>query len=239
MDNRTEPLPGGAWRIEVAPSTNAYLIARDGRGDEEGLVLIDTGTRAAGPRLVRSVRLLGFDPRRIDQVALTHWHRAHAGSAARLAASSASPMIRAGAADAAVLSGAAPPAAGRRTRTGRALQARPRLPDRTDATAIEDGEECAPGLRAIAAPGHTAGHLAFWLPRAGLLLAGDAIHHVLRCSAGPRSWHADLDAGARTLRRLADLEPAVVACGHGPPVRKAASARLSDLADRASAALVP
>lgn len=235
MDNRTEPLPGGVWRIEVAPLTNAYLVARDGSSDAEGLALIDTGTRASGPRLVRSVRMLGLDPLRIDEVLLTHWHPGHAGSAARLAASSAEPRVRAGAEDAAVLSATAPPATGRRSRAGRLVQARLGPPDPVAVVPLDPDAEPLQGVRAVPAPGHTAGHRAYWFPATGLLLAGDAASHVLGCSARPRAWCADLDAAADSLDRLARLDPAIVAFGHGPPLRRSAASRLRRLARRWSA----
>jgi hypothetical protein len=60
MDNRTEQLPDGVWRVEVGYSINVVVLANDGHGD--GLPIVDTGRRQDSPWLVRSVRMLGFDP---------------------------------------------------------------------------------------------------------------------------------------------------------------------------------
>lgn len=234
MDNATEPLAAGVWRIEVGTFTNAYLVARDGAGDGAGLVLVDAGSHRKGPRLVRSIRLLGFDPLAIDTLLLTHWHADHAGSAARFAASSASPSIRVRPPDDAVVAGREAPRITHRGRLRRLLHLG--LPRPTSVTTIPlvDGEAHPGGLEVVAAPGHTRGHTAFWLPHRGVLLAGDALFGVLRASPGPRLLAADPDAVATTLRRLADLDPAVVAVGHGPPLRRFPARRLAALADRAA-----
>jgi len=69
-----------------------------------------------------------------------------------------------------------------------------------------DGE-VAPGIHAIAAYGHTPGHLAFHLESRGkrLLFWGDCAHHEVASLAHPE-WHAlfdmDKEAGARTRRRI-------------------------------------
>ena len=237
MDNRTEPLVPGVWRIETGTFVNAYLIARDGSSDADGLLLLDTGGPRSGPRLVRSIRMLGFDPTRIDEVLLTHWHRDHAGSAARFAASSAEPEVRAGRADLPVVADGRAPGSGRGTHLGRLLQPRLPRPAPTPATALDAGEPACPGAHVIAAPGHTLGHRALWLPEHGALLAGDAVYNLWRLSIGPTSLISDLDAVPKTLAELSRLDPAVLACGHGPPVRSRAGRRLGRLADQAAARL--
>jgi glyoxylase-like metal-dependent hydrolase (beta-lactamase superfamily II) len=231
VDNRTEPLGGGVWRIEVAASTNAYLVARDGTGDRDGLVLVDTGTHASGPRLVRSVRMLGFDPRRIDEVVLTCWHPWHAGSAARFAASSARPVLRAGRQDADAAGGRCP--ATRATRPSGLLRGTRRRPAPVHVQALDAGKPTPYGMVAIPAPGPTTGHHAFWFPATGLLLAGDVVRNLPLLWTGPRALHDEPGVLPDTLGRLADLTPSVVACGHGPPVRRDAAARLRKAARRA------
>lgn len=109
MDNRTTQLADGVWLVEVGLFTNALVVANDGHGDREGLTLVDTGRASDGARLVRSVRMLGFDPRALRDVLLTHWHAAAAGAAARFAASSAAPAVWCAAEELAVVRGAVPP----------------------------------------------------------------------------------------------------------------------------------
>jgi glyoxylase-like metal-dependent hydrolase (beta-lactamase superfamily II) len=241
VDNRTEQIADGVWRVEVAYATNAFVLADDGRGDAAGLTLVDTGWRSGGPRLVRSVRMLGLDPRAIGRVLLTHWHADHAGSAARFARSSAAATVAVGEGDHAVVTGEEPaPYAAVPTgwtsrlgrllaRTGAIAPAEP-VPE---ATALADGAVLDGGVEVVAAPGHTPGHSAFWLPERGVLLAGDAVWNTWVTWTGPRLSCSAIPAIPATLERLAAIDPDVLAVAHGPPLRDGAGARLRRLADRA------
>lgn len=244
MDNHTERLAEGAWRIEVGPSVNAFVLANDGRSDREGLTLVDTGFARSGPRLVRSIRLAGLNPAAIRDVLLTHWHRDHTGSAARFTRSSAAPRICAGAGDVAVITGEvanphriAPP--GDVTRVGRraGLLSRPGEPV-GEVTPLQGGErlDIAGGLVVVATPGHTAGHLSFHLPREGLVLAGDAVLNIFWLSSGIPAMQSARRSQGGSLRRLAGLNAALLAPSHGPPVRRRIAERLLRLAEKADRA---
>jgi glyoxylase-like metal-dependent hydrolase (beta-lactamase superfamily II) len=235
VDNRTEQLAEGVWRVEVGFYINAFLVANDGRGDAEGLTIVDTGFTHHGSRLVRSIRLLGLDPRTTTDVLLTHWHRDHAGSAAKLARSSAHPRVAVGRADLAVVRGHARPrdtlgaaGAGARlmARTGLAPPAEP-VPD---AGPLDDGQRLpASGIEVVTTPGHTPGHCAFLLPDRGVLLAGDAVFNVWRLVRGSRLACADVAARDATIRALAARDFDVLAMAHGPAVTHATKDRLARL----------
>lgn len=236
MDNHTEQLADGVWRVEVGAYVNAFVLANDGRTDAEGLTVVDTGYRRSGPRLVRSIRLAGLDPRSVGDVLLSHWHVDHAGAAARFARSSAAPTIWVGEADRAVVTGeAAPPRPGRTEATalGRLFARSVRSPEPVArARGLADGQRLAAGggLRVIAAPGHTPGHCAFWLPDRGVLLAGDAVFNVWFLSRGPRFTCSLLPAVPGTLQRLGRLDYATLAMAHGPPLTRRAPERVAALA---------
>lgn len=241
MDNRTEQLADGVWRAEIGYYVNAFVLANDGRGDGGGLTLVDTGRAPHGARLVRSVRMLGLDPRTITDVLLTHWHRNHAGSAAAFHRSSAAPRVRVGLRDLPILRGdvepadALPPggasAAGRRlTRAG--LIGRPAPVPQAESISGGDRLEVAGGLDVVEAPGHTPGGCAFLLPERGVLLAGDAACNVWFLSRGPRLVCSKVPSVPATLRYLAGLDFGVLAVGHGPPVIARARERLAGLAER-------
>jgi glyoxylase-like metal-dependent hydrolase (beta-lactamase superfamily II) len=234
VDNRTEQLADGLWRVEVGFLVNAYVIANDGRSDGEGLTLVDTGTAAGGPRLVRSLRMLGLDPRAAALALLTHWHSDHAGSAARFAASSAGTRVQAGAVDLPVVTGAqAPPSPdpSRSTRLARAFARTAKPPRPTPGATPLDGD-IPGGLQVVPTPGHTLGHVSFWLPDQGVLLAGDAVMNLWRLVASPAPLTADRTAARASVRTLAALPVGTLAVGHGPPVTRHARRRLEALAER-------
>lgn len=236
MDNRTEQLADGVWRIEVMTYVNAYVLANDGHADTEGLTLVDTGGARSGPGLVRSIRLMGLDPRAVGDVLLTHWHADHAGSAARFAQSTAAPQVWVGEADLPVVREGRrppPPTGADATLLGRAVARFNRLPGATPSSkGLADGTRLEPcgGVQVVATPGHTRGHVVFLLPGRGVLLAGDALFNVLLLSRGPRCLRSVRSAEQASLRRLADLEYEILAFGHGPPVLERARERIAALA---------
>lgn len=95
----------------------------------------------------------------------------------------------------------------------------------------EDGS--VPGLegwRWIPTPGHSPGHVSFFRDSDRVLIAGDAFATTKQESAlavlsqrpelhGPPAFYTmDWDAAQLSVGRLADLQPNVVACGHGMPM---------------------
>lgn len=235
MDNRTEQLADGVWRVELAFWVSAFVLANDGHGDAGGLTLVDAGTRGAAPRLVRSIRMLGFDPRAVSDVILTHWHVDHTGGARRFAESSAAPRVWIGAEDRAVVTGEARPrdvaadaSALARLLHRRVYQAPEPVPD---VAVLDDGRvhPAAGGARVVAAPGHTAGHLALHLPERGVLIAGDAVMNLGRFGPSPGFLNSARSRAGASLARLAALEFDVLAMMHGPPLERRAKQRLAAL----------
>ncbi len=239
MDNKTERLAPGVWRVEVAALTNAFVLAADGSGDAAGLTLVDCGTRTSGPRLVRSLRMLGFDPTAVTNIVLTHWHADHMGSAARFVSSSAAPAVSAGRADAPAVRGdnpwphrTAPP--GEVSRVGRLLQrmARPG-PAVSSVECLDEGDVLAwaGSARVLATPGHTAGSISLLMP-SGVLIAGDAMMNLGGLTRGFGPFRSARSCEQTTLQRLAAEEFDVLAVGHGPPVVTDARRRVQRLARR-------
>jgi glyoxylase-like metal-dependent hydrolase (beta-lactamase superfamily II) len=75
---------------------------------------------------------------------------------------------------------------------------------------IKAGDDVVSGIRSLAAPGHTPGHLAFMLESDGknMLFWGDCAHHQVASLARP-DWHcvfdSDKEQGAATRKRIYDL----------------------------------
>lgn len=64
----------------VRPRLDAsHLIVGEG-----GVAFVDTGTSHSVPRLLAALAALGFDPRQVEYVLLTHIHLDHAGGAGKL-----------------------------------------------------------------------------------------------------------------------------------------------------------
>lgn len=89
----------------------------------------------------------------------------------------------------------------------------------------------APGWRWLPTPGHAPGHVSLWREGDRTLIAGDAFVTTAQESGfsalsqfptevrrPPAYYTPDWDAARASVRRLADLRPALAATGHGTPM---------------------
>ena len=146
----------------------------------EPSVLIDCGMRWQGRNILRALRGAGVDPHSIGLIALTHWHIDHTGSAPAVRIATGA-TVAAHRADAPFIEGTAPPRKpdlhGESGRFARWLLAKLYRPTTVDRL-LEDGDVLdEAGLRVVATPGHTPGHVCYYLPTARALFAGDALMH--------------------------------------------------------------
>jgi glyoxylase-like metal-dependent hydrolase (beta-lactamase superfamily II) len=87
-----------------------------------------------------------------------------------------------------------------------------------------------PGWRWIHTPGHTPGHVSFFRDGDRVLIAGDAfvttrqesflsvVMQRVELNGPPRYYTSDWEASKLSVQRLADLQSAVLATGHGLPL---------------------
>ena len=105
-------------------------------------------------------------------------------------------------------------------------------PSAVPAQSLHDGDLVG-SLRVIATPGHTPGHLSLLDTRDGTLIAGDAYHTVGGVTVVSErrlffpfpalaTWHAG--TAVASARRLAELDPARLAPGHGRVVENPGAA---------------
>ncbi|TDI36524.1 MAG: MBL fold metallo-hydrolase [Acidobacteria bacterium] len=152
-----EPLPG-IWCVQHRPSKSAAYIIKT----FPGAVVIDTGPDATASSLMMGLQEARVGLSSVRLVALTHWHFDQSAGAAALHARSGT-RVRYAEAEALFL-------------TGQKETARQRHPKISPIAAdgfVTDGEKLEGSLEAIATPGHTEGHMAYYLEARALLFAGD------------------------------------------------------------------
>lgn len=164
----------------------------------EQLVLFDTGLNPAG--ITEALKAAGYEPEQVDLVVLTHMHGDHIGG---------------------LMEGETPTFPNAAYATGRVeydawaamenekfnSNMRP-LAEKTKM--MEDGDSGFSGHTAMAAFGHTPGHMVHMLESEGqsLLIAADFANHYVWSLAHPE-WHVsfdmDKDKATETRKRLLDM----------------------------------
>ncbi len=198
-------------------TANACLLVRP------RVVLFDSGLPGDGPHVLQYLREVGLSPADLELIALTHGDAGHAGAAPWLRRNSGA-RIAASAETALRLSQPSPPGMlqfGWRLALGA-------IGRRSEAFAVDEvlepGQEIA-GFQIIATPGHAEGHLAFFRPADGVLIAGDAVRVSGLDLLAPAFWDADSELQARvSVCQLADLPVHLLVAGHGPPYREPGAA---------------
>lgn len=185
--------------------------------DEGGSrTLIDTG--AAG-----SLRVLGDRVAGLERILLTHCHTDHCGSAAELRVATGAEVV-AGIGDTPVISGAmvAPRPVFEAWEVPIYERVSVGLPWVAPAVPVDrevSGGEILPfggGAEIIAAPGHTAGSIAVYLPRDRVLFSGDTIANVGGVMLG--TFNQDRATTVESFRMLAELDVETACFGHGEPI---------------------
>ncbi|MCH7810201.1 MAG: MBL fold metallo-hydrolase [Chloroflexi bacterium] len=199
---------------------NAYMLA-----EENGLTLIDSGLRSSERRLWKAIARIDRQPSDVNHVLVTHHHADHVGSLAAVKkASGAQAYVHP--LDAPVVAGEKPrPAANRASIIGRLFgRMILRLPQNNPEPVpadheISDGDELpmGGGVRVIHTPGHTAGHVSFFVERhGGILFVGDAAANMLGRIGKPLLiFTEDMDETKASMRKLAELEFDTACFGHG------------------------
>lgn len=207
---RLKQIAGNVWQISVMPrqSINAYLI---------GDTLVDAGIKFSARGLLRALK--GRD---LSSHVLTHAHPDHQGASKAICEARNIPLWCHAREQRAAESGNAvmsyPHPAGVMARLQQSTMSGPGCPV---TRLIGEGDEVA-GCQVIETPGHSPGHISLWREADRLLIAGDACvgmnllttRHGLGLPLADAT--ADMNAAKASLRKLAGLNPAKVAFGHGP-----------------------
>ncbi|MGA2110921.1 MAG: MBL fold metallo-hydrolase [Anaerolineales bacterium] len=203
---------------------NPYLVICP-----EGLTLVDTGLPGSQRRILRYIARLGYQPADLKRILITHADLDHVGGLAALKAASGA-KVYAHPIEAEAI------AAGRSSRELKPRNLLTRLTFRLTSQLVRvspmqvdgflnDGQELPElgGLRVLATPGHTPGHVSFFSESTGVLFSGDSIvsrGQALRGSQGANTW--DQAKADSSLKTQAALGARIVCPGHGPVVLNAA-----------------
>ncbi|MGI5940319.1 MAG: MBL fold metallo-hydrolase [Thermoleophilia bacterium] len=215
-----EPVTEHVYRVDVG-ALDVYLIVIS-----EGITLIDAGFPGTMAIIEEVVHSLGYSADEVHDILITHCHPDHAAGLAEVKRGTGAKVWM-------------HPADAELVRIGQAFrpyQISPgehnrifveevisRSPETFEPVSVdhevEPGKDIpvAGGIRAIATPGHTAGHLAFlWPGDGGVLFVGDAAKNE-RCLE-PAPIYEDFSRGLESLRGLAAYEFEVVCFSHGAPL---------------------
>jgi glyoxylase-like metal-dependent hydrolase (beta-lactamase superfamily II) len=208
-------LAPGVWQLRGRPpnAINVYLV---------GDVLVDAGTPGARKRILRELRDVT-----VATHVITHAHPDHFGSSHAVCEALGLPLWT-GEHDAEAIETATPVPSD--TAVGRVLAKAKMPPAHPVARRLREGDEVADFV-VLDAPGHSPGQIALWREDDRTLIAGDVFFNFPRIGAPPDFLTVDPRQNRASMRRLAELRPALALFGHGPPLR--------DPARLASAAKTP
>jgi hydroxyacylglutathione hydrolase len=221
-----ERVADGVWLLQgdLRKSMNVYFIEEEG-----GVVQFDAGSRA----MTKKARAAGEQLGGLKRIVLGHAHADHRGTAPGLDA----PIfchpdeVADAESDAAI----APYMDISELPTRIARTAYPFLLRHWDGGAVKiagtisEGDEVA-GFRVIHFPGHAPGLIGLWRERDRVALVSDVIYLIDSARMGKPlppgeasvphpAWAWDHAQAKQSVRKLAALEPAVVATGHAEPLR--------------------
>lgn len=191
-----------AWERVSLGFVSAYVLVRN-----DLAAVVDTGVDGSAGAIEEALSAVGLSWEAVGHVILTHLHPDHVGSLRDVLVAAPDAVAYAGAEDIPSISSPRP------------------------ITAVGDGDDVF-GLRIIATPGHTAGHISVLDPAGGLLVAGDALNGADGggvTGVNPR-FTDDVDTADDSIRKLATLRFDTVVFGHGEPVEGNASDQVAALA---------
>jgi glyoxylase-like metal-dependent hydrolase (beta-lactamase superfamily II) len=203
---------------------NPYLLI-----DPSGLTLIDAGMPGSHRKILQYINNLGYNPKDLQRIIITHADFDHVGGLAALKAATGA-RVHAHALESDAIAGghSSRPLNPRSALVKFLFDTMARLfkptPVEVDGF-LTDGQSfpVLESLCVLETPGHTPGHISLILPTAGILFSGDSIVSEktgLRGSSGANTW--DQIKADMSVRKQAALGVRIICPGHGPVVMEAA-----------------
>jgi hydroxyacylglutathione hydrolase len=200
-------------RLPLPNAINTYLV---------GDVLIDSGARFDGKVILRELQ--GRD---VNAHALTHAHPDHQGSSRLVCETLGVPYW---VPENDVDKAEDPPrirAEQPQNPLNKAFFKLMHGPARSVDRRLREGDEVA-GFTVLDTPGHSRGHVSYWRESDRTLILGDVLNNLDIYTGIPglkepkKAVTPDPERNRESIRRLAELEPALVLFGHGGPLRDTA-----------------
>ena len=245
----------GVWGMKDL-FVNIYMIHNP---IDNNWVLVDAGLKSSAPKIRMLAEELFWPDTRPSAIVLTHAHFDHVGSLNTLAEEWETP-IYAHVMEKPYLTGMSSypppdPSVGGGLMSAMSW-AYPKGPidvsKRLNILPADGSIPGLPGWQYIHTPGHAPGHISLYREVDGVLLAGDAFvttkqesvvsvfFQSKQLSGPPKYFTYNWTSAAASVRTLADLNPDIVATGHGQPMRGEAMRRsLHNLAENFEALAVP
>jgi glyoxylase-like metal-dependent hydrolase (beta-lactamase superfamily II) len=196
-----ETVAEGIYHLDELVGGPTLLVGSD------RVTLIDTGLPGSEDEIFDALESLGRQPEDVKLVLVTHTDSDHVG-ALRAVVEASGAKVFAPEGEAEIVEGNAP------TRNGNVL---PGVPvDRR----LRGGETLAlhGGIRVVATHGHSPGHISYYLPREGLLVAGDCVVNVDGLAGSIPQYTWDAEQARLAVKRIAELRPGTICFGHGPSI---------------------
>lgn len=213
--------------IDGSVGCNTYIIIDD------GITLVDTGLRGNVKKIYHYLGKLGYGPKDIKRIVITHAHLDHINCLPRLKKDTdATVMVSED--DAGIVEGKMP----LRTIGGLfgMIFATLRIyyhfePVHVDVR-LKDGDmvDVLGGLKAILLKGHSEGNLGLYDEPKKLIFSSDTIRVLDGRLVLPNpKFTEDMQGEINSIKRLSELDFSVMLPGHGQPVMSNASAKVKEL----------
>lgn len=209
---------------------NIHLLEYD-----SGVVIVDAGFGNAALMVLRTLDQLGYAPRDVRLIFLTHAHMDHVGSAAELRRLTGAPISlhRADVAKARAGKHNLPTGRGAMGKvlehSFNGLRLRFRYEPFEPDILMDEGQtlrEFGLDARVLCTPGHTRGSLSLALEH-GVMVIGDAVINQVR--VGMPMYGEDPELAYDSARKLLAMQPRILYSGHGEPFSGAALARYFEI----------
>lgn len=213
--------------VDVSVGCNTYVII------DNGVTLVDTGLRGNVAKIYAYIGKLGYEPKDIRRIIITHAHLDHINCLHRLKKDTGAEVM-VGEKDADIVGGKKPL---HRMKGALGLISSmldlyyhytPVDVDRP----LKDGDtiDVLGGLRAVYLGGHSPGNIGLYSASRKLFFSSDSIRVIDGRLVAPHPrFTEDMPGAINAIRRISELDFDVMLPGHGEPVLKDASVKVKEL----------